>query len=126
MPVLFRTMQADADGLPRVGATFRTLGARPGRDLPVEPSGHVRPDTGGMSVTANDPKALPKPVRPRSLGGESRDTLFSVQSGDLPADVALRDDPPGGAHLLVEPVARMFFEAYQGAIHGTRPKWSKA
>ena len=132
VPIVFRTMIPDPDGLPRAGASLRTLGARPGVDIPVDGDGNVKPRTGGMSVTADDPKRIPKPVRPRSLGGESRDTLFSMDTAVIPPSLVVRADkpaPPGGIaslHRVVEPSEACSFGAYQFELHGTRKSWRAA
>jgi hypothetical protein len=70
---LIRAMRCEADGLPQVGRSARTLGVRvegPFRDIPVSAGNTVRPGTGGMSVVFDDPNGLPRERLPRSLGAD--------------------------------------------------------
>jgi len=80
MPVqtIYRAMRKETDGLPALGESSSTLGARAQVDIPVEASGRVRPETGGMSVAPDDPRRLPKPRRPFSLGGTGRHPVFAL------------------------------------------------
>jgi hypothetical protein len=48
---LFRSMIEGNGGAPLTGPTARSLGVRPGADIPVGSSGRVAPRTGGMSVS---------------------------------------------------------------------------
>lgn len=118
-------MRADVDGLPELGATARSLGARPGRDIKVDANGLVQPGPGGMSVTMADPARMPRPRRPRSLGGEGRDPLFRMRSDALPTELVLRPDEvrPQTKHACVTPAEECLFENYQDSLHETRPRW---
>src|ERR1039457_677447 len=78
---MFRAMKEEADGLPKIGRSSRELGTRmegPIRDLSVGEDGTVEPGTGGMSVALDAAQNLPKPRLPRSLGGEGRDSVFTM------------------------------------------------
>lgn len=44
-------MKQASEGKPEMGQSARTLGARAGRDIPVDDDGAVVGGTGGMSVT---------------------------------------------------------------------------
>jgi len=123
MLLLYRTMRAEADRKPAVGASATCLGARPGIDLPVEAEGLVRPRTGGMSVTADDPREIDRVRRPRARGGESRHPLFLLDAALLPVSLACRPIPPPLSHHAVEPTARCPFEDYQAALASTRDDW---
>ena len=84
---IFRAMKADADGSPKVGRSGRELGVRidgPGRDIPVGADGMVEPRTGGMSVALDAIENLPKPRLPRFLGGEGRDSVFTMFAAEIP------------------------------------------
>ena len=122
---MYRAMTADSEGRPELGATARTLGARPGRDIAVDEDGYVLPGPDGMSVTLDDPTRMPRPRRPRSLGGEGRDPLFQMRSDLLRRALRLHVDElhPRTAHACVTPAERWRFDEYQGAHHGTRPRW---
>ncbi len=78
-----------------------------------------------MSVTMDDPAKLPRPRKPRYLGGEGRDPLFRMLATSLTDDLVLHLDEkrPATSHALVAPARACPFEAYQIAIHETRRDW---
>jgi len=49
--VVYRSMKPGPGGLPVPCPSARELGVRPGKDVPVRPSGLVSPRTRGMSVS---------------------------------------------------------------------------
>ena len=120
---MFRAMQLEIDGLPKLGRSARELGIRIDVDLPVDADGWVEPGTGGMSVAVDDALNLPKHRRPRSLGGDGRDPVFSLQTRVLPDDLALRVDRR--PHALVEPARRSALQIYEAALALTRSSWRK-
>lgn len=117
-------MQLADDGLPLVGQTARTLGARPNVDLMVDGHGIVRPGAGGLSVSPNNPMHLPPHRRPPQFGGMGRDPVWQLWTGDLGEELAYRPDPrnPSG-HGFIEPTRQMGFTAYQAALEATRERW---
>jgi len=122
-------MRADADGLPRIGASASTLGARPGAeqgDIPVE-GGMVRPGTGGMSVSPPPPSNLPLYRRPPEHGGTARKLwLYELDADGLPEGLRLRPDPVDpDRHIFIEPVREMNIADYQRALWGTRALWKR-
>ena len=121
---LYRSMSSADDGLPQVGSSARTLGARPGIDIPIDESGMVHPNTGGMSVTPNDPKLLPPHRRPPELGGTGKDPVFCASCNSLPDGLQYRPDPanPSG-HGFIEPSRPMAFDQYQKLIESWRGNW---
>lgn len=122
---LYRSMQAAEDGYPILGAGTRTLGSRPGIDIPVE-EGNVEPETGGMSISPNDAMNLPRHRRPPEFDGTGRDPVFEMDDGDLGPALRHRPDPERPSlHGFVEPKATMSFEDYQAAIWQTRESWTK-
>jgi hypothetical protein len=128
--MLFRPMKADLDCFPLTGASRRTLGVKPGEppdgDIPIDEGNRVRPNTGGMSVTADDPRRLPKHRLPRTMGGEGRDPLFEISRHALPTLLAVRADQPSPSlHRLVEPATRSDFDDYQKLLYDTRASWRK-
>ena len=127
-------MVPDEDGLPRVGSTGRTLGARPGYpgdpaepepDIHVSASGNVYPETGGVSVAIPPPDNLPPHRRPPKHGGkDKRLEVYELETGDLPDELEERIDPNNPArHVFIEPSRVMGFEEYQRALHSTRGFW---
>ncbi|MGC1549090.1 MAG: hypothetical protein WA777_11230 [Rhodanobacter sp.] len=122
-------MLADEYGKPLPGDEALQLGVRlqlvedDGNDIPKDESGNVHPDTGGMSVTADDPKKLPGHRRPLWLGGRSkRGQLFVIERRYVPNSLSLRKDDE--YHHLVEPMREMAFEEYVDELVSTRPHWN--
>ncbi len=110
---------------PEVGASAKTLGARPDIDIPVRDDGLVRPGTGGMSVN-DSPTAMPEFRRPPSFGGTGKDlNMYCVEACDLGPSLQYSPDPAGGGHGLIEPAWEMPFEKYQGYLGGTQGSWSE-
>jgi hypothetical protein len=121
------------NGLPRVGATGRTLGARPGcpgatrPDIEVNMDGQVIPETGGMSVAMPPADNLPPHRRPPRYGGLDRKiVLYELETGELPDELRERIDPYNSErHVFIEPAWAMGFEEYQQALHATRSLWRR-
>jgi hypothetical protein len=118
-------MKRGEDGLPKTGASARTLGARCNIDIAINEDGFVEPETDGMSVSPPPPENLPYYRRPPEFSGEGKDPLWELDTGELPEELSYRPDPdnPEG-HGFIEPSRRMTFEEYQRAIHGTRGLWT--
>lgn len=123
---VFRAMTPDDDGLPRVDASARTLGARPSIDVPGDGADDVDPGMGGMSVAIGAAHFLPEHRRPTNLGGSGADPVFMIEAGELGPDLRVRADEDGpSGHGFVEPVFRMGFDDYQEAIWASRPGWQR-
>lgn len=129
---VLRGMIPDEDGLPRVGSTGRTLGARPGYpdastepDIPVSSGGHVYPGDGGMSVALPPIDNLPPHRRPKKHGGRGkRLEVYELDTEELPDELEERIDPYNRTrHVFIEPARVMSFEEYQRALHATRTLW---
>jgi RHS repeat-associated protein len=118
-PMLFRGMK-NADGLPAVGPTARTLGVRPRSDIPVDGVGMVRPNTGGMSV-APSPGALPPHRRPPEFGGTGKDPVWGIRADQLGPD--LRYVPDGPTHGTIQPSRAMTIDEFQRALCSTGVCW---
>lgn len=123
--MLFRAMKAGTDGKPICGETKRHLGACIPGDVNADVEGTVHPRTGGMSVTAANPRALPNHRRPPEWGGKGRDPVFSIEQANLGEDLDARPEASGSDHWFVEPARVMIAENYQRAIWTTRPAWDK-
>jgi hypothetical protein len=114
---------ASAKG-PNTGASSRTLGARPGLDIPVAGDGSVEPETGGMSVSPAPPENLPVFRRPARYDGTGKDPVYEMETDALPFGLVYRPDPDNPeTHGFIEPAYRMTFEEYQALIHATRGLW---
>ena len=124
--IVFRAMKEGSDGKSRTGNSAITLGVRiegSHADIQIDSQGQVHSKTGGMSVTPDDYRQLPKHRLPESLSGRGRHPIFSFQIANLPSTLALRKDKPG--HALVEPSKSCLFEEYEQNLHGTREDWVK-
>jgi hypothetical protein len=126
---VLRGMRTASDGLPMVGPTARTLGARPGSppegDIPIV-RGAVSPETGGMSVSPPPPSNLPTHRRPPEHGGRGRDAVWELDTDDLAVERTLRYRPDPDSpetHGFIEPARRMSLEEYQKALSATRGLW---
>ena len=114
----------ESDGLPEIGETGRYLGVRPDVDIPVGQDGFVEPETGGMSVVPPPPTNLARHRLPRELSGTGKDTVFELDTNELPEELVYRPDPdnPEG-HGFIEPSHRMSFGDYRRLVHETRSLW---
>ena len=128
---MFRAMKKAEDRLPVLGRTARTLGVRvsapgavaedpPEFDVYPDAAGHVGPGR-GMSVAMDDPGGLPKHRRPRALGGEGRDPVFSLLLSAVGKALNVNEDQP--PHALIEPASRCSLAEYEAALAGTRGSW---
>lgn len=124
-PALYRGMRPTEGGAPEIGASAKTLGARPGIDIPVGEDGLVRPGTGGMSVN-DSPTGMPEFRRPPSFGGTAKDlSMYCIDACDLGPGLRYAPDAAGGGHGFMEPAWVMPFEEYQGYLGGTQGSWSE-
>ncbi len=127
--LLYRAMSTADDRAPDLGATSRTLGARPRIDVPGDASDEVEPGSGGMSVSSGGPDRLPDHRRPANLGGAGKAPVFVITASSLGPDLQWRPDEPDGplGHGFVEPVRRMRFSEYREGLWATRSRrerWS--
>jgi hypothetical protein len=124
---LYRAMRVEADGLPAVGPTARTLGVRgleayPYEDIPaLHDTDIVSPLVGGMSVAPGDPIHLPPLRLPVSMGGRGKDPVWQLDTNDLGPDLTFRQDKP--VHGQIEPAGPMTRADFQSALESTRGKW---
>ncbi len=132
---VLRGMIPDEDGLPRVGNTGRTLGARPGYpddpaesapDIYISAAGNVYPESGGASVAIPPMENLRPHRRPPKHGGRGKKIeVYELETDELPDELQVRVDPLGPTvHAFIEPARVMSFEEYQRALHSTRGSWS--
>jgi hypothetical protein len=119
---LHRGMKETAEGLPEVGDTARTLGVRPGTDIPVA-GGTVKPGTGGMSVAPDTPRNLPEHRRPPELGGTGKDPVWQINESDIGPNLRFRQDSP--THGVIEPAAEMGMDAFRKALSDLQGLWTK-
>ena len=125
MSWLYRGMKADEDGYPATGESGARLGVRIPDDIPADDQGMVVPNTGGMSVVADDPTKLPGHRRPATLNGTSKFPIFRIAVTAVPDSLAVRQDQPKtySAHRVIEPAAKMTIGEFRQNIYGTRTSW---
>ena len=122
-------MQADADELPQVGRTARSLGVRLNEDISPDENGRVNPGQGGMSVSPGSIWNVPSHRRPRGMArgstGPANDRIYEVyEEAIVERRLLLRPDPKAPTrHAFVEPATQMPFEAYELELVSTRPAW---
>lgn len=127
MTALYRPMEEDGEGHPRVGSSARRLGVRAGWDIPVDDEDEVEPYTGGMSVTPHSPEGLPFFRRPAGYGGTGKDPLWVIESGALGEGLIYRpDDSSPDTHGFVEPSTRMRLDEFEDLLASTRHDWRLA
>ncbi len=126
MTRLFRGIKESARGGPEVGESARTLGVRPGIDVPsTARGGLVQPGEGGMSVSPGTPMDLPSHRRPPAFGGVGRDPVWVLSVESLGPDLGYRPGPAEPRHGFVEPARPMTLGEYQDALTQTRDLWRK-
>ena len=126
MVQLYRAMKESAGGFPEIGASARTLGVRPGVDVPAWNAGDsLQPRQGGLSVSPDDPMNLPYFRRPPALQGVGKDPVWSIADLELGPDLIYRPDPAQAGHGFVEPARSMTLNEYQDALAQTQGRWKK-
>jgi hypothetical protein len=132
MPLIYRSMKREVDGLPKVGQSGTTLGVRIPGDIVVDQAGCVSPGTVGMSVSP-DWRSLPPflvPARLRHLcpKARGRDDIYCWKMGegefvDGPLTSALNFRRDTATHGLVEPAAIVPLGTYEADLAATRDHW---
>ena len=131
---VLRAMTAGDDGSLEVAEggknPARTLGVRTGdwrRDIDVDESGMVRPQTGGMSVNPPPPENMAEHRRPAEHGGLGKDPVWELETDALPPELTYRPDPdePPGTHGFIGPSAPMHLNEYVSALRSTCRLWRR-
>jgi hypothetical protein len=101
----------------------RDLGVRVPTDITPDAESIVYPNKGGMSVFLDDPLAVPRSYRPRSLGGTGKKAVWMYAADHLPSGLFLHG---AGAreHALVEPDSPQLVEAYRERLASTQFNWN--
>ena len=126
MPNLYRAMKAEG-GLPVKVSTAAGLGVREGYDIKPDLEGNVHPGIGGLSVTPDDPDLMVSSLKPRALGGEGKNPLWSINSDDLAEELVYRHDErrQDRSHGFIEPFRTMTYADYAVAIAATCDLWER-
>lgn len=126
MPRLYRAMKEDPQGMPQLGASARTLGVRPGIDVPATmASDTVQSRQGGLSVSSDDPMNLPGYRRPSAFQGTGKDAVWAIDDADLGSNLSYRGDPRKAGHGFIEPARLMTLDEYQRFLQQTHGLWRK-
>jgi hypothetical protein len=96
-------MEEDGEGRPRSSQTARTLGVRPGIDIPFDDDYEVEPFTRGMSVTPDSPNGLPFFRPPPGHGGSGKDPVWEIDSDELGEGLIYRPDDAAPGPALQPP-----------------------
>jgi hypothetical protein len=121
--IIFKDLRRAGD-LPACGTGG--LFVRPYKDVAaLEPNDLVHPLGGGMSVTPDDPMLMPQSRKPRSLGGTSRKSIWSLEVPILDEyDLSCRRDRRD--HALVEVAKTMKLQQTQNQLCRTASRWELA
>src|ERR1700736_292290 len=88
MPLVFRVMKKDQDGLPKVEQSASGLGVRSGIDIDVNAQGNAIVNGKGMSVSPAwqdfPPSRIPKRLRGIVRGARGSNTTFCFKTGNGP------------------------------------------
>ena len=98
---------------PQVGASPRTLGARPTSDIPVDVHGNVHPNTGGVSVAPSVDK-LPLHRRPPRTWRDRQGSVWKMNTADLGSELVHVPDSPG--HGTIQPSRPMPLSKFSSRI----------
>ncbi|MBI1832482.1 MAG: hypothetical protein HYR84_13645 [Planctomycetes bacterium] len=127
MPLVFRVMKRDADGLPTVAPSASALGVRPSVDIDVDNQGNAVVNFKGMSVSPSwrDISIFRIPKR---LGGQGSNNTFcfkmgtgAFQQGLLSPGLELFPDSP--THGVVRPEKSVALQKYESDLAATRGAW---
>lgn len=129
MPLVYRAMRKDADGLPTVAPSASALGIRPGIDIDVDAANSVFVNNKGMSVNpAWRQISLFRIPKRLGVGGQGGNNTFCfrtgagafVQSG-FAAGLELLPDSP--THGVVRPTQSVPLTQYEADLAATRAAW---
>jgi hypothetical protein len=132
MPLVFRAMKRDGDGLPTVEQSASGLGVRPGMDIDVDAQGNVVMNGKGMSVSPAwrvlPIFRIPKRLRNIVPGARGSDKTFCFRTGKGPFQqgvfaAGLYLIPDSATHGCVTPVRLVPLARYESDLAATRANW---
>src|SRR5438046_4714758 len=112
MPLVYRAMKKDADGLPTVEQTANGLGVRPGIDIDLDGQGNTVLNGKGMSVSpawrVMSIFRIPKRLRDKVPGARGSNNAFCFRMGNGPFQqgnfaAGLELVPDSATHGCVKP-----------------------
>jgi hypothetical protein len=127
VPLVFRAMKRDPDGLPAVAPTASALGVRPNKDIDIDIQGNAVVNRKGMSVSPawRDISIFRIPKR---LGGQGSNNTFCFkmgtgpfQKGPLASGLELLPDT--STHGVVRPEQSLPLTQYESDLAATRSDW---
>jgi hypothetical protein len=131
MPLVFRVMKKDADGLPTLSPT--SLGVRP-VDVDVDGANNVQVNGKGMSVSPSwrviNINRVPKRLRPKLAGAGGSNNTFCFRTGAGPFEQGpfangLTLEPDSATHGNIAPDIVVPFATYQRDLEATRQGWQE-
>jgi hypothetical protein len=132
MPLVFRVMRKDQDGLPTVEQSASAIGVRPGIDIDVDALGNTVVNGKGMSVSPswkNIPLSrIPKRLRGIVLGARGSNNTFCFKTGvglfqQGAFDTGLILEPDSATHGCITPAQLVPLAQYESDLAATRPNW---
>jgi hypothetical protein len=141
MPLMYRSMEIDADGMPKTGRSAKHLGVRilgDYRDIDVDEAGYVLLNAKGMSVAPEAKYLYPGLVR-KDLwhiveGARANNPnlrIWRIGAGafveaEITPELVLKPDQPlkpERPHGVIAPAKIMTVADYEQALADTRPSW---
>jgi hypothetical protein len=132
MPLVFRAMKKDDDGLPVVEQSASGLGIRPGVDADLDAQDNVIANGKGMSVSPGwrvmPITRIPKRLRTivRGARGSNRTSCFRFGDGQFlggPLAKGLELVPDTPTHGCIAPMATVPLAQYESDLAATRSGW---
>ncbi len=127
MPLVYRAMKRDADGLPFVAPAASALGVRAGIDIDVDPQGFAIVNDKGMSVSPSWREISIFRI-PKRLGGQGSNSThcFKMGAGPFRQDAlapGLELVPDNYTHGVVRPEKPVLLSEYESNLAATRADW---
>lgn len=131
MPLVYRAMKKDQEGLPKVEQSASGLGIRPGIDVDIV-EGHVEANGKGMSVSPSWQSIsifrIPKRLRDKVPGARGSNNTFCFRYGSGPFQASpiangldlVPDSPTHGCMAPTQPVP---LTTYESDLAATRDGW---
>ena len=122
---MFRAMEPDEDGSPKVGSEANMLGVRPLIDMKNK-SSLAGPGLGGLSVFVDDRSRMLNALLPKEFGGpHALNALFVAPESILaPANLVL-SEPNAKSHAVIEASRECSLDDFQQQLHSTRAMWRR-